>query len=120
MSLCLDFRRMAGVISSPGYTAAATAKPALEFLYGWLCSRDKQPAAPAGAAGPSSAAGSSDMPPVEEVWKQFELLASRLQEAYRSQPSYGHRWKGASGTVIMADVFTRLESVESARHCHEM
>ena len=49
------------------------------------------------------------MPPFEEVWKQFELLASRLQEAYQNQPSYSHRWKDASGTVIMADVFTRVE-----------
>ena len=38
------------------------------------------------------------------VWEQYERLAQRLQVASSCQ-RYAH-WKGASGTVIMRDVFT--------------
>ena len=102
MSLCLDLRRMA---DTPAYAVAATAKPALEFLYKWLCSR-MVGAPQAAAPQPQAMQRPSDMPPFEEVWKQFELLASRLRDAYQDHP-YNSKWKGASGTVIMADVFTK-------------
>ena len=51
---------------------------------------------------------SEDMPAFEEVWKQCELLASRLREAYSVLP-YSRTWKGASGTVISAEVFTKRQ-----------
>ena len=41
------------------------------------------------------------MPAFEEVWKQCELLASRLRDAYSGLP-YSRTWKGVSGTVISA------------------
>ena len=77
---------------SPGYLDA-TAKGALLFLYNWLCSRLMAPAAaaglaaaapapaPAAAPAPQAMDRSEDMPAFEEVWKQCELLASRLREA---------------------------------------
>ena len=116
MKLCLDFRRMA---DSPGYLDA-TAKGALLFLYNWLCSRLMAPAAaaglaaaapapaPAAAPAPQAMDRSEDMPAFEEVWKQCELLASRLREAYSVLP-YSRTWKGASGTVISVEVFTKRQ-----------
>ena len=44
------------------------------------------------------------MPPFEEVWAQFCELAKRLQAA-GGEASY-RTWKGASGVVIMKNVFT--------------
>ena len=61
-----------------------------------------------GALDSSRAFGSEDMPAFEEVWKQCELLASRLREAYSVLP-YSRTWKGASGTVISAEVFTKRQ-----------
>jgi hypothetical protein len=46
------------------------------------------------------------MPPSATVWDQFELLHGKLQAA-SSEPEFKRRWEGASGTVIMKDVFTR-------------
>ena len=45
------------------------------------------------------------MPSFEVVWEQFLRLRSRLRTASEEAPFKG-RWKGASGTVIMKDVFT--------------
>ena len=45
-----------------------------------------------------------DMPDGAELQRQFELLSSRLITA-STLPQFSH-WKGASGTVIMHDVFT--------------
>ena len=108
MSLCLDLRRMA---DSPAYATAQEAKPALKFLYDWLCSRMaaspptpwQQVVAPVPQAMQRQ---SEDMPPFAEVWKQFELLCTRLQAAFQQHP-YNSKWRGVSGTVIQADVFTK-------------
>ena len=45
------------------------------------------------------------MPAAIEVQRQLELLSKRLQHA-SSLPKFSH-WAGASGTVIMSDVFTQ-------------
>ena len=47
----------------------------------------------------------NNMPPFETVWDQFCVLRSRLRTASGEQP-FAQRWKGASGSVIMRDVFT--------------
>ena len=46
-----------------------------------------------------------DMPAAIELQRQLELLSKRLQHA-SSLSEFSH-WAGASGTVIMSDVFTR-------------
>ena len=108
MSLCLDLRRMA---DSPAYATAQEAKPALKFLYDWLCSRmaGSPPSPWQAVLAPVPQAmqrQSEDMPPFAEVWKQFELLCTRLQAAFQQHP-YNSKWRGVSGTVIQADVFTK-------------
>ena len=45
------------------------------------------------------------MPPFEDVWTQFLELATRLRAA-ASEAAYSSKWKGASGIVIMKNVFT--------------
>eukprot|EP00966_Prymnesium_polylepis_P153207 3539027-Prymnesium_polylepis.1 len=47
-----------------------------------------------------------DMPPFPQVWEQFLLLSFRLREASSEHP-FAKRWKDASGTVLMHDVFTQ-------------
>ena len=47
-----------------------------------------------------------DMPPLDEVFAQFKILAERLRVA-SSQAPFSLRWRGQSGTVIAADVFTQ-------------
>ena len=49
---------------------------------------------------------SDDLPSLDVLWQQFELLASRLRAAYKEQP-YARTWRNVSGTVIMRDVFTK-------------
>jgi hypothetical protein len=44
------------------------------------------------------------MPSFDVVWAQYTTLAQRLREA-ATLPAYS-RWSGASGTVIMKNVFT--------------
>ena len=55
-------------------------------------------------AGVGAAQHLDDMPAGPEIERQFQLLCSRLSSA-RALPQFSH-WQGASGTVIMADVFT--------------
>ena len=93
MALCLDLRKMAAVSDyiPPGERANAV-KHAVESLVKWLASRfDGSPS-------------TDGMPDWTVVYEQFELLTTRLQQAY-SEPAFAS-WKGASGTVIMKSVFT--------------
>eukprot|EP00966_Prymnesium_polylepis_P113304 2620044-Prymnesium_polylepis.1 len=82
------------------YVSANTAKLPLEHLYKWLASRftdlDDQPID----------VNLDDMPPFPQVWEQFLLLSSQLREASSEHP-FAKRWKNASGTLIMPDVFTQ-------------
>ena len=60
------------------------------------------------------------MPPVEEVFKQFLLLGSKLRTAARdvaTAASPGRRWKGASGTVIMKDLWADPELKKLTAGC---
>ena len=52
------------------------------------------------------------MPPFEEVWTQFLTLGRRLRAAAQdlaTAASPGRRWKGASGTVIMKDLWVHSD-----------
>ena len=60
------------------------------------------------------------MPPVEEVFKQFLLLGSKLRTAARdvaTAASPGRRLKGASGTVIMKDLWADPELKKLTAGC---
>ena len=111
MSACLDLRAMA---FNPAY--GATAKAPLELLWRWLCSRSTGVAMSA-LMQPQrirDLAGGAPRPQVMDtctvdmfvtVWAQFEILSGRLHVLSTKHP-YATRWKDASGTVIMGDVFT--------------
>ena len=45
------------------------------------------------------------MPLFDSIWQQWQRLRERLRTA-SSQAPFKQRWTGASGTVVMKDVFT--------------
>ena len=97
MTRCLDLRKMA---FEPSYSMPeAKAKLPLEMLYKWLATRFKD------SNGHPVSPELDDMPPFEAVWEQFLCLQKRLQTASNEAPF--SKWKGASGIVLMKDVFTK-------------
>ena len=99
MSKCLDFTKMISDMAA-AYCSAERAKPQLRRLYVWMESRHDDDDDDDDDGTPPF----EDMPPFESVWRQFEELVKRLQEASK-EVAY-QKWKGASGTVIMKNVFT--------------
>ena len=89
MLACLDLRQMA---SDPAYAITDVAKLSLDALTIWMRSRFL------------GANDLDDMPAAPQMHRQLEMLAHRLQTAAK-EPEFSH-WSGASGTVIMRDVFT--------------
>jgi len=81
--------------------AIPVAKPRepLQRLYAWLATRFMD------IHGSVISPELNDMPPFESVWEQWLLLCGRLQVA-RTEDPFKKRWSGASGTVIMQDIFT--------------
>ena len=49
--------------------------------------------------------GKVELPPFQELWLQHEILKARLVAAGIT-PEYASKWRNASGTVIMEDIFT--------------
>ena len=98
MAKCLDFTEMISG-NAQDYCSAAKAKRPLERLYDWLQTRFD-----GSGVQPDDATPIEDMPPFDDVWAQFCELAKRLQAA-SGEASY-RTWKGASGVVIMKNVFT--------------
>ena len=98
MARCLDLRKMA---FDDGY-AIPEPKPKepLRRLYDWLGTRFQD------STGASIDAELNDMPPFDDVWQQWLRLRERLRVASTEAP-FKTRWTGASGTVIMKDVFTK-------------
>ena len=115
--LSLDLRKMA--FDDSYVDPAAKAKEPLRRLYAWLATRFQD------EKGQPIDTDLNDMPPFDVVWEQFlrlrgetmvllctfsvtnhrqSLLSGRLRIA-SGEASFKH-WKGASGTVIMKDVFT--------------
>ena len=97
MARCLDLRKMA-FDSSYGVPEAKPREP-LRMLYEWLATRfvyDK---------GAPACVEQNGMPSFDVIWQQWQLLLDRLRVASNAAP-FKTRWKGASGTVIMQDVFT--------------
>ena len=98
MLLALDLRRMA---VSPAYVQVALhPEPsagnlsALGSLRRWFASRD------AGRLGGMR----PDIPSLDALTTEFSLLSLRLRDANGERP-FSTRWSGASGTIIMKDVF---------------
>ena len=98
MARCLDLRKMA---FDDGY-AIPEPKPKepLRQLYDWLETRFQD------STGASIDAELNDMPPFDDVLQQWLRLRERLRVASTEAP-FKTRWTGASGTVIMKDVFTK-------------
>ena len=98
--------KVAWQVSQQGITAR-TAFDALLLLSDWMATRfDARPAAAQPAAPPIAPAPSPrPMPGIVVLWAQRCLLQRRLQEAAVAYP-YIRKWSGASGTVIMEDIFT--------------
>ena len=97
MARCLDLRKMA-FDRSYGVPEAKPREP-LRMLYAWLATRfvDEK--------GAPASVELNNMPPFDAVWQQWQRLRDRLFAAMDAVP-FKTRWKGASGTVIMQDVFT--------------
>ena len=97
MARCLDLRKMA---FDDGYaTLEAVPREPLRRLYAWLATRFQD------SSGAPLSAELNDMPPFDAVWQQWLRLRERLRAA-SSQAPFKVRWTGASGSVIMKDVFT--------------
>ena len=94
MARCLDFRKMACLADYiPTDARVNASKHAVQTLVEWLASRF------------NGVPATDRMPNHGVVFTQFVMLTSRLQVAFTELP-FSVRWKGASGTVIMKDVFT--------------
>ena len=70
-------------------------KAPLEMLLSWMASRDI-----------SLEAAAEDIPSWPVLRAEYMLLCERLRAAF-TEDVFRRRWLGASGTVIMADVFTK-------------
>ena len=106
MSKCLDFTKMIGA-GGEEYASEDKAKRSLLRLYNWMATRfvvAPQPQAMAIDAEEVEEEVVKPMPSFDVVWAQYTTLAQRLREA-ATLPAYS-RWSGASGTVIMKNVFT--------------
>lgn len=97
MLACLDLRKMA--FNDNYTTPEAKPKEHLRRLYQWLATRFQD------SNGAPVRPELNDMPPFEVVWQQFLRVRERLRAA-SVLPPFKTKWAGASGTVIMQDVFT--------------
>ena len=112
MLRALDLRRMA---DTPAYVQAALhIEPsagnlsALGSLRKWMASRDVG----------RLAGVRPDVPSLAVLTSEFTLLSERLRDAHGEHP-FSARWAGASGTVIMKDVFTMPRFYEGCqRYLH--
>ena len=98
-SRCLDLRKMA---YDPTYCRSDASEASLLSLWTWLAQRDQVDV----QSGVAAAAVPEDLPPFSDVLGQFRLLSANLQRAAARDLPYSKQWKGASGTVLMRDVFT--------------
>ena len=101
MGHCLDLRKMA---FEADYGSSNQAAMSLKVLYEWMAQRDRGGGAGASAGAAADADSVGDLPEFDEVRAQWAMLISRLR-MFHTDSKYSH-WKGASGTVIMKDVFT--------------
>ena len=106
MKDALDLRRMA---DTPAYEAGAFVlevgvgnRSPLASLQRWMASRDaKEPSI------------DEDVPSLSDVETQFRLLCERLRKA--NDEAAFRRWKGASGVIIMKDVFSMPRFYEGCK-----
>jgi hypothetical protein len=96
--------KVAWQVSQQGITARAEFD-ALLLLAEWMATRFDAAPPTAPPAASSSTPTPRPMPGIVVLWAQRCLLKRRLQEAATAYP-YVRRWCGASGTIIMEDVFT--------------
>ena len=101
---CLDLRKMAFDSTYSNGNQGATS---LKVLYDWMAQRDQGGGAGSSAGAAADAQVLDDLPSFEDVKAQWAMLISRLC-MFQSDRKYSH-WKGASGTVIMKDVFTDVK-----------
>ena len=104
MSHCLDLRKMA---FDPAYSTSNQAVQSLRVLYDWMTMRSQCGGAGASAGEAADAEPLNDLPDFDEVKAQWSTLVARLR-MFHGDGRFSH-WKGASGTVIMRDVYTKLE-----------
>ena len=104
MSHCLDLRKMA---FDPAYSTSNQAVQSLRVLYDWMTMRSQCGGARASAGEAADAEPLNDLPDFDEVKAQWSTLVARLR-MFHGDGRFSH-WKGASGTVIMRDVYTKLE-----------
>ena len=104
MSHCLDLRKMA---FDPAYSTSNQAVQSLRVLYDWMTTRSQCGGAGASAGEAADAEPLNDLPDFDEVKAQWSTLVARLR-MFHGDGRFSH-WKGASGTVIMRDVYTKLE-----------
>jgi hypothetical protein len=95
MRQSLDLREM---IKDQSY--AQRAQSSLQKLYDWLETRR------IAATVPQRTASITPMPPFAVVWLQYSQFAANLYKAFTSPRTPFAHWAGASGTVIMADVWS--------------
>jgi hypothetical protein len=108
MRKSLDVRKM---IVDTNYFSEGSAKVQLQHVYDWLEGRATLLGVVQCTAAVMAAAVAEGFKPMlsfEETWTQYVRFANKLHSTFAVDAHFAH-WKGASGTVILADVWKYKE-----------
>ena len=115
MSECLDLRK---IIVDSTYYSAAKAQRGLRTLYDWMQTRFDAFVPPPDVRFPAMPAFDG----ANGIWAQYERFAKNLNAAFNAERSPFRHWKDASGTVIMADIWSDSAAAKLAKlaaDCHD-